>query len=254
MRAMKPGRKIAMKIVIRLLTLVLFASYAGIFVGCEKNTGTKVEVQKLDDVKPNLPSVPTLPPPPYPTQYSDQSYSVYGLRKMMKNTINTAVTVTGFIAKVYEPPPCEDKEGRCPTPSAPHIWLGDAPTEQDEMKLLVVAGYAENQEQIDDAIAGKSPDIIEGEAAPPPIPKDLFKGAKVKIQGKFGYRTEGISTDKGFQSSEGVLQYVSHTIIEPGTPPPPPSAEVKAARAAKEAKKMKGAKAAKPAKATGKKR
>ncbi|MBN1654290.1 MAG: hypothetical protein JXA30_11015 [Deltaproteobacteria bacterium] len=216
MLELKLGRKIAMKTAVRFLIVVLLTSFVGILLGCEKSTGTKVEVEKLDDIKPNLPSVPTLPPPPYPTQYGDQSYSVYGLRKMIKNTINTALSVTGYIVKVYQPPPCED-ETKCPPPSAPHLWLGDSPNEEDETKLLLVAGYAENQQQIDDAIAGKAPEISEG-ADLPPIPTDLFKGAKVKIQGRFGYSTQGFVTDRGFQSSEGLLQYVSHQLIEPGAP------------------------------------
>lgn len=217
MLVLNPGRKIVMKIVIRFVCMVLIGSCIGIAFGCEKSTDTKVEVQKMDDVKPNLPSVPTLPPPPYPTQYGDQSYSVYGMRKMIKNTINTALSVTGYIVKVYEPPVCED-EARCPTPAAPHLWLGDKPDQDDERKLLLVAGYAENQQQIEDAIAGKAPEISEG-ADLPPIPTDLFKGAKVKFQGRFAYGTQGFVTDRGFQSSEGLLQYVSHQIIEAGTPP-----------------------------------
>ena len=184
---------------------------------CEQPTAeAKVKVEKLAAFAPNLPTVPTIPPPPYPTQYPDQSYSVYGLRKMIRNTLNTAVHVTGFVAKVYQPPPCPEGQ-RCPTPAAPHLWLADTPNEEDEVKLLLVAGYAENQGQIDEAVVaamkGTPLEPLEGSDAPP-IPVDLFKGAKVKFQGRYSYSTGGFGAGaRGFQSSEGVLSYESHTII-----------------------------------------
>ncbi len=192
--------------------------------GCEQSAEPKVNVEKLSDFTPNLPSVPTIPPPPHPTQYPDGSYSVYGVRKMIRSTINTAVGITGYIAKVYQPPECpEDK--RCPTPAAPHLWLADMAGEEDETKLLLVAGYAENQGQIDEAIEaamkGKPLEVPEGSDAPP-IPVDLFKGAKVKFQGSFAYSTGGFgAAARGFQHSDGVLSYSTHTILEESPDAPP---------------------------------
>ncbi|HEX2676417.1 MAG TPA: hypothetical protein VHM19_07250, partial [Polyangiales bacterium] len=116
--------------------------------GCEQTAQAKIPVEKLPEVKPSLPSVPTLPAAPYPVQYPDQSYSVYGLRRAMRRTINTDVNVTAYIAKVFVPPECPPKE-KCPLPPAPHMYLADTKTETDPAKLVIVAGYAENQKAID---------------------------------------------------------------------------------------------------------
>ncbi|MGD8863014.1 MAG: hypothetical protein PVI30_23575 [Myxococcales bacterium] len=181
--------------------------------GCDQAAEAKVQVEKLPEVKPNLPAVPTLPPPPHPTQYADQSYSVYGLRRQLRNTIDTEVDVTGYIAKIYEPPECPKKQ-KCPLPPAPHMWLSDVPGEQDESKLLLVAGYAENQEQIDEAIKdakrGKTQDPAElEEMGLVPIPTDFAVGNKVKVKGRFAF-----VGGSGFQSSEGVLGYMGHETLE----------------------------------------
>lgn len=196
---------------------------------CEQTASAKVPVEKLPDVKPSLPPVPTLPPPPFPIQYSDQSYSVYGLRRAIRKTINNEVTVTGYIAKVFVPPVCppegtpakEAKTFKCPLPPAPHIWIADTKTEADNAKMVLMGGFAENQKAIDDAIAeSKKP---KKKAPPPedtgilPVPTDLFLGAKVKVKGRFTYMSGA-----GFQSSEGVMDYAGHEILEPGEAPPPP--------------------------------
>jgi hypothetical protein len=205
------------------LSALVFLGAVALF-GCEQTAEPKVNVEKLSDFTPNLPTVPNIPPPPHPTQYPDQSYSVYGVRKMIRNTINTALSVTGYVAKVYQPPECPEGK-RCPTPAAPHLWMADMADEQDETKLLLVAGYAENQNQIDEAIEaamkGKPLEVPEGSDAPP-IPVDLFKGAKVKFQGSFSYSTGGFgAAARGFQSSDGVLSYTTHTIIEESPEAPP---------------------------------
>lgn len=182
--------------------------------GCEQKAEAKVQVEKLPDVKPNVPPVPTLPPPPHPIQYSDQSYSVYGLRRNLRRTIDTDVTVTAYVAKVYVAPECPPKE-KCPTPPAPHVWLADIAGETDEMKYLIFSDYAENQVTIDEAIAneakGKPQDAAElAEMGLSPLPTDLFAGAKIVAKGRFSYVSGG-----GFQSSEGVLGYAGHTVLEP---------------------------------------
>jgi hypothetical protein len=190
----------------------------GLVQGCDKAGEAKVQVEKLPDVKANLPQVPTLPPPPHPTQYSDQSFSVYGLRRAMRKTIDTDVTVTGYIAKVYVPPECPPKT-KCPLPPAPHIYMSDVQGETDDGKLLIVAGYAENQTAIDDAIKEakkpKSKKALQDEkdkeeAGLLPVPTDFFQGAKLKAKGRFSF-----VSGSGFQSSEGVLTYAGHETLEP---------------------------------------
>jgi hypothetical protein len=189
--------------------------------GCDKTAEAKVQVEKLPAITPSLPGVPTLPPPPHPTQYSDQSYSVYGLRRALRRTIDTDVSVTAYIAKVYAPPECPPKT-KCPLPPAPHMWLADVAGETDESKLLIVAGYAENQAAIDDAIKaakkGKKPTAEELKEQTDmgilPIPVDFFAGAKVKVTGRFAF-----VSGSGFQSSEGVLGYNGHQTLEPAPQP-----------------------------------
>jgi hypothetical protein len=207
--------------------------------GCEQTAAAqaaaaKVTVEKLPDVKPTLPPVPTLPPPPFPIQYSDQSYSVYGLRRAIRKTINNEVTVTGYIAKVFIPPVCppegtpakEAKEMKCPLPPAPHIWVADTKQEQDNAKMVLVGGYAENQKAIDEAILEAMKP--KKKAAPPedtgliPVPTDLNLGAKIKLKGRFTYMSGA-----GFQSSEGVVDYLGHEVLEPGEAPPPPTKKPK---------------------------
>lgn len=218
-----------MKVLSWMLCVCVIASLPIISVGEQTASAQQVAVEKLPDVKPNLPPVPTIPPPPFPIQYSDQSYSVYGLRRAIRRTINNEVTVTGYIAKVFIPPVCppegtpakEAKTFKCPLPPAPHIWVADTKQETDNTKMVLVGGYAENQKAIDDAIAdAKKP---KKKAPPPeetgliPVPTDLFQGAKIKLKGRFTYMSGA-----GFQSSEGVLDYGGHETLEPGEPPPPP--------------------------------
>lgn len=180
--------------------------------GCEKAASAKITVEKLAEVKPSLPAVPTIPPPPFPLEYEDRSFSVFGLRRKLAHTINQDVTVTGYIAKVFVPPECE-KNTKCPTPAAPHIWLADTPTEQETSKLLLVAGYAENQAAIDEAVKAAErgkPIIPPEETGLLPVPTDFNLGAKVKAKGRFAY-----ISGSGFQSSQGVLEYRGHETLQP---------------------------------------
>jgi len=186
--------------------------------GCDNVAAAKVQVEKLPDVTPSLPQVPTLPPPPYPTQHPDQSYSVYGLRRAMRRTIDTDVSVTGYIAKVFVPPECPKGKAKCPLPPAPHIWVADSATEADPSKLLIVAGYAENQAAIDDAVKDAKRGKKKSAAAQKemaetgllPVPVDFDEGAKIKVKGRFSF-----VSGSGFQSSEGVLDYGGHETLEP---------------------------------------
>jgi hypothetical protein len=224
-----------MKALSWMLCVLAVASFSvGTLAGCEQKAEARVQVEKLPEVKASLPPVPTIPPPPKPIQYPDQSYSVFGLRRTKTRTIGTEVNLTAYIAKVFVPPECPP-DTKCPLPSAPHIWLGDEKTETDPAKLLIVAGYAENQAAIDEAIK-EAAKPKKKSAAPPedtgllPIPVDLFTGAKVTMKGRFSYMSGA-----GFQSSEGVLDYLGHTILEPGTPPEP-VAPVKGAKGKKKKK------------------
>lgn len=181
-----------------------------LWVGCETEA-SNVEVEKLPDIKPNLPAVPTLPPPPHPVQYGDQSYSVYGVRKRMRNTMDSELELTGYIVDLYTPPECP-KGKSCPQARAPHVYVADTKGEADNDKRILLVGYAENQTQIDDAIK----DFKRGKwKAPPeesgllPIPYDFFPGAKIKVKARFT-RISGA----GFAQSDGLLDYRGHSTIE----------------------------------------
>lgn len=186
-------------------------------VGCEQVATAKITVEKLPPVTPSLPAVPTIPPPPYALQYDDHSYSVFGLRRKLAQTISQEVTVTGYIAKVFVAPVCETGK-KCPTPAAPHIWLADSVSDTEDSKLVIVAGYAENQISIDEAVAAAAkgkPIIPPEETGLLPIPTDFNVGAKVKLKGHFAY-----ISGSGFQSSQGVLDYRGHETLQPAPAPP----------------------------------
>lgn len=197
--------------ILRLIVVGLFVLQAQ----CNgKADGEVLEVEKLPEIQPNLPPVPTLPPPPYPIQYPDGSYSVYGLKKRLRTTIDNDARVTGFIVEVYKAASCPKGED-CPKPIAPHMWMADQPTEANSDKRLTVVGYAENQNQIDEAVAKarkgqyKAPPAETGLA---PIPTDFNEGNKIVAQGRF----TRISAS-GFNQSEGLLEYQGHTTLNVAT-------------------------------------
>lgn len=195
----------------------------GALLGCtEPKAATDITIERLPDVNPNLPAVPTLPPPPYPIQLPDQSYTVYGVRKRIHQTMDTDVTITAYIVGMYVPPVCpEDRV--CPPARIPHIFLADAKDEADPYKRLTVVGYAENQTQLDEAIAGLAsghPVVREEGDDRPPVPGDFGIGAKIKVRGRFTR-----VTGTGFSQSDGVMEYNGHETLEPSptvaVPPPP---------------------------------
>jgi hypothetical protein len=187
-------------------------------VACDTQQASAVEVEKLPDIKPSLPAVPKLPPPPHPVQYPDNSYSLFGLRKRVKNTMDTEVELTGYVVETYVPPECP-KDKVCPQARAPHVYIADTKTETDPNKRILLVGYAENQKAIDEAIVdakrGKTPKVEEG--GPPAIPTDLFPGAKVRVKAQFT-RVSG----SGFAQSDGLLDYRGHVTTEPPAEIPEP--------------------------------
>jgi hypothetical protein len=182
---------------------------------CGPEAAEDLTIQRLPEVEPNLPAVPTLPPPPHPVQYGDSSYSVYGVRHRLANTVNTELSVTGYIVEVYVPPECPEEEN-CPPATAPHMWIADTQEEAESGKRLTVVGYAENQVQIDEAVEAMErgrPLEIDPESGMLPIPTDFNVGAKVTISGRFA-RISG----SGFNISNGLLEYRSHETLEPAPP------------------------------------
>lgn len=200
---------------IRLLCAVALLGTLPVACGTEgSDAATDLTIERLPDVRPNLPEVPTLPPPPHPVQYGDSSYSIYGLRHRLRNTMDSDVEVTGYIVDIYQAPECPEDE-HCPPPAAPHMWMADTPTETDQGKRLMVVGYAENQAQLDEAIEnaerGRAEELTEEQLAMGmrPIPTDFAVGNKIKVSGRFT-RVSG----SGFNSSEGLIEYANHDTLE----------------------------------------
>jgi len=215
-----------------LLSPVFAAALLG--TACDTQSTSQVAVEKLPDIKPSLPAVPTLPPAPHPVQYTDSSYSLFGLRKRIKNTMDTEVDVTAYVVETYAPPECP-KEKNCPQARAPHVYLADAKDEADAAKRILLVGYAENQKAIDEAIA----DAKKGKVTQPdpesgllPIPTDLFPGAKVKVHARFA-RVSG----SGFAQSDGVLDYRGYTTLEPPAVIPDPAPTASAPKGKKKKKR-----------------
>ncbi|MCA9583306.1 MAG: hypothetical protein KC416_16010 [Myxococcales bacterium] len=179
-------------------------------IACEQGVASDLTVEKLPAVTPNLPAVPTLPPPPHPVTYGDGSYTVFGLRKKANITMDTDVEVTAYIVDIYQAPECPKGE-TCPLPTAPHLYLADTPDEKEAKNRLTLVGYAENQKQIDEAVA----DAKRGRYKPPPeetgllpVPTDFAVGNKVKLKGRFA-RVSGT----GFNISNGLLEYRGHETL-----------------------------------------
>lgn len=195
-----------------------------VLAACGEQAASDLTIERLPDVNPSLPSVPTLPPPPHEVQYSDGCFSVYGVRRRGGTTMDTDVCVTGYIVGIYVPPECP--EGRtCDPPAAPHLWVADTRDAGEDDDRLMLAGYAENQTQIDEAVELASrgryepPDAEQIAAGILPIPVDFAVGAKIKMQGRFARMSA-----MGFNVSNGLLDYRSHEILEPppGTEPAAP--------------------------------
>ncbi|MEO0324265.1 MAG: hypothetical protein AAF447_14990 [Myxococcota bacterium] len=176
--------------------------------GCEQ-PASDLNIERLPAVQPSLPSVPTLPPPPQSVTHDDGSYTIWGVRNRIGTTLDTELAVKGRIVQIYLPPECEEEP--CARPAAPHMWIADDAGEDDQDEMLMVVGYAENQEAIDDAVELAA----RGRYEPPdpesgllPIPTDFTVGNLVKVSGRFA-RTGG-----GFNNSEGLVEYRGHETLE----------------------------------------
>lgn len=211
-----------------LLVLVALACSLVLASCTEEEEGTAVVVEKVDGYKPDLPPVPKIPQPDVPETYSDSSYSVYGLRKNVTKTMNTPVTVTAYIAKIYQKPECP--EGITCHTLMPHLFLADDPNESLEKRYLRLVGYAQSFKEMEDEKendeAGKDKELPEGVFLPPVV-WDWRQGHKYKITGTFT-RQAG----SGFMDTDGLIEYGKHECLDCPT-------EEEEEAAAEEAKKKK---------------
>jgi len=207
----------------RMSACVVVALIAGLALGgCEKKAkGPKVDVEKIETYKANLPPVPKIPVPNVPMTYGDGSYSVFGARKSREKTFDTTITVTGYLAKIYEKPICA--EGAPCRIEMPHVWLADDPKETLDKRLMPVVGYAQSFAEVEDAraIAADPEKVHEVGEFLVPIVWDWRAGHKYKITGRFAQQSM-----VGFMDPDGVLDYQAHECLD--CPPPPTPEEIKA--------------------------
>jgi len=190
--------------------------------GCKKQAkGPKIEVEKIEAYKANLPPVPKIPVPNVPMTYGDSSYSVYGARKSREKAFDTTITVTGYIARIYEKPVCPDPS-QCRV-EMPHLWLADDPKETLDKRLMPVVGYAQSFLEMEDAraLAADPSKATELGEFLVPIVWDWKLGHKYKITGRFSPQSA-----IGFMDPDGVMDYQGHECLD--CPPPPTPEELKA--------------------------
>lgn len=181
---------------------------------CKGRLSANANVEKLPEVRPNLPDVPKLPPPEFDITYPDGSYSVHGLRKRLRQTMDKPVDVTATVVEVYEPPQCA-KGAECDKAKMPHIWVADKAGERDAVKRLLIVGYAERHDEVATALArGKALRQQAKQGAVEGIGGDFVIGDKVLLKGTF----TRISAH-GFNSSEGLLDYNGHRLVQAAANP-----------------------------------
>jgi hypothetical protein len=179
--------------------------------GCDEEAVQKVKVEEVEAYTPNLPAVPSIPKPSVAETFSDGSYSVYGLRKNVRKTMDTQVTVTAYIAKIYEKPQCP--EGKTCHTLMPHLFLADERDEKLEKRQLRLVGYAQSfkdmeEEREADEKGEEEEEMPEGVYLPPVV-WDWRLGHKYKITGHFS-RQSG----SGFMATDGLLEYESHECLD----------------------------------------
>lgn len=192
----------------RSVRVILLSSLLGLVAGgCDQLSGSSLRVERLPEVQPSLPAVPRIPPPPFPVTYPDGTYSVFGVRRRSATTLDHDASVTGYIVEIYQPPACPEGE-TCPRPAAPHFFLADTANEGDAAKRLLVAGYAQSDEELRELIRrGSRRDPGPDGTVPPAI--DFTVGNKVKVTGRFA-----TMSSVGFNASNGLLEYSTHQTLE----------------------------------------
>jgi hypothetical protein len=211
-----------------------------VFDGCKKEAkGPKVEVEKIETYKANLPPVPKIPVPNVPMTYGDSSYSVYGARKSREKALDTTITVTGYLARVYEKPVCA--EGAPCRIEMPHVFLADDPKETLDKRLMRVVGFAQSFQEMEDAraIAANPEKVHEVGEFLVPIEWDWQLGHKYKITGRFTQQSA-----VGFMDPDGLLDYQGRECLD--CPPPKTPEELQAIIEAETKAKEEAAKAKKP--------
>jgi hypothetical protein len=188
--------------------------------GCKKKAeGPKVEVEKIETYKPNLPPVPKVPKLNVAETYSDGSYSVYGVRKAGEKALDLTVVVTGYISKIYEKPNCPPGL-RCRI-EMPYFYLADNPKETLDKHMIRVVGYAQSFKEMEEqkAIDEDPTKMKELGVDLVPIVWDWRLGQKYRITARF---TRQSAT--GFMEPDGLLDYQKHECLDC---PPPTEEELK---------------------------
>ncbi len=183
------------------------------FIGCtgEGTSNTGLVVEEVAAHKPNLPSVPNIPKPSVAETFSDGSYSVYGLRRVMRKTIETKVSVTAYITETYKKPECE--EGKTCHTLMPHLFLADELGEKLDRRRLRLVGYAQSFKDMEEEKEAfekgeEKPELPEGVYLPPVV-WDWREGHKYKISGQYTRHSSA-----GFMATDGLIEYASHECLD----------------------------------------
>ena len=187
------------------VTSTVLVSIMFILASCGKQAkDSNVVVTEVKGYKPSLPPVPSIPVPSVPETYGDGSYSIYGLRKNVGKTLNTQVSVTAYIVKIYQKPVCE--EGQTCHVMMPHLFLADELGEKLEKRYIRMVGFAQSFKEMEDAKAdaeaGKEPEPLPEGVYLPPVVWDWQEGHKYKIKAVFLNRSSA-----GFMDADGLLEY-----------------------------------------------
>lgn len=178
---------------------------------CNPTGAPPPKQEKPPDFKPNLPPIPKVHIPDVPIVYPDGTYSIYGLRKKKKETMRQRVKVTGYVVEIYQRPACP--EGKtCPPARMPHLWLADTMGEKNPKYKLMLVGYAEGFQQMEEckekAEKGIVEEVPEGVELPPCV-WDFQFGHKYVVEGWFT-----TVSSHGFQDSDGLLEYKDHKCLD----------------------------------------
>lgn len=191
--------------IVRALIAFGLVSTPAVLGGC--NQAPSLVVERLPEVRPDLPEVPQIPPPP--AAYPDGSQPVARLRRNMAANLDHDVEVTAYIVEIYQPPECPRGEA-CPRPLSPHLYVADQANEGDETKRLLVLGYAMTQDEYQ-TLQRQGTHIQPNPDGTPRAPIDFAVGNKVKFRGRFLTQS---AAQAGFRSTAGLLDYTGHETLE----------------------------------------